>query len=136
MLTGYNSIEMEYDADGIRCKKQIPSSNTTITYTYQGNNLIQEKIVLENGSQSSTTTQTFLYNGQGVIGFVQSGTTYTYRKNLFGDIIAIYQGNTKVAEYAYDAWGNQKVMNGNSIEVADLTHIAHVNPFRYNSPKQ
>ena len=60
LLTGYNSIEMEYDADGIRCKKQVPSSNTTITYTYQGNNLIQEKIVLENGSQSSTTTQTFL----------------------------------------------------------------------------
>ena len=72
-----------------------------------------------------------MYNSQGIIGFVQSGVTYTYRKNMFGDIVAIYQGNTKVAEYAYDAWGNQKVMNGNSIEVADLTHIAHVNPFRY-----
>ena len=53
-----------------------------------------------------------LLNNQSIIGFA-------------------YQGSTKVAEYAYDAWGNQKVMNGNSIEVTDLTHIAHVNPFRY-----
>lgn len=34
------------------------------------------------------------------------GVTYTYRKNMFGDIVAIYQGSTKVAEYAYDEWGN------------------------------
>ena len=31
-------------------------------------------------------------------------TLYTYRKNLLGDIIAVYQGSTKVAEYAYDAY--------------------------------
>ena len=116
---------MEYDADGIRCKKQVPSSNTTITYTYQGNNLIQEKIVLENGSQSSTTTQTFLYNSQGVIGFVQGGTTYTYRKNMFGDIVAIYQGATKIAEYAYDAWGNCTI-------VSDTNNVGRDNPFRYH----
>ena len=79
---------------------------------------------MENGSQSSTTTQTFLYNSQGVIGFVQGGVTYTYRKNLFGDIIAIYQGATKVAEYAYDAWGNCTIK-------LDTNGIGTANPFRY-----
>lgn len=34
-----------------------------------------------------------------------------YRKNLFGDITAIYQGTTKVAEYVYDAWGNCTIVS-------------------------
>ena len=119
---------MQYDADGRRCRKTIPTSSqpNIFSYIYNGNNLIRET-----KSGASSYTKTFLYNSQGIIGFVYNGTTYMYRKNLFGDIVAIYQGATKVAEYAYDAWGNQKVMNGNSIEVTDLTHIAHVNPFRY-----
>ena len=119
---------MQYDAEGRRCRKTIPTSSqpNTFSYIYNGNNLIRET-----KSDTSSATKTYLYNSQGIIGFVYQGVTYTYRKNLFGDIVAIYQGATKVAEYAYDAWGNQKVMNGNSIEVTDLTHIAHINPFRY-----
>ena len=49
---------------------------------------------------------------------------YTYRKNLFGDIIAIYQGNTKVAEYAYDAYGNCTIK-------LNTANVATLNPFRY-----
>jgi len=64
-------------------------------------------------------------NSQGIIGFIQDGTTYTYRKNLFGDITAIYQGATKVAEYAYDAWGNCTVTNLTSSKIGSF------NPFRY-----
>ena len=45
-------------------------------------------------------------------------------KNLFGDIIAIYQGTTKVAEYAYDAYGNCTI-------VSDTGGIGTANPFRY-----
>ena len=119
---------MQYDADGRRCRKTIPTSSqpNIFSYIYNGNNLIRET-----KSDTSSATKTYLYNSQGIIGFVYQGVTYTYRKNMFGDIVAIYSGATKVAEYAYDAWGNQKVMNGNSVEVTDLTHIAHINPFRY-----
>ena len=81
---------------------------------------MQEKIVTSSGQ---TDYLTFLYNGEGLTGFVLNNTLYTYRKNLFGDIIAIYQGNTKVAEYAYDAYGNCRVITG--------SNIGTLNPFRY-----
>jgi len=73
-----------------------------------------------------------LYNSQGVIGFVQGSNTYTYRKNLFGDIVALYQGATKVAEYAYDAWGNCTVIDPATgyVSTSDV-FIGNQNPFRY-----
>ena len=62
---------------------------------------MQEKIVTS-GSQT-TEYLTFLYNSEGPTGFVYNNTVYTYRKNIFEDIIAVYNGTSKVAEYAYDA---------------------------------
>ena len=47
-----------------------------------------------------------------------------YRKNLFGDITAIYNGKTKVAEYVYDAWGNCTV-------TTNVNGYGTRNPFRY-----
>ena len=83
--------------------------------------MVREKITYSNGQ---THNLTFLYNGEGLTGFVLNNTLYTYRKNLFGDIIAIYQGNTKVAEYAYDAYGNCTIK-------LNTANVATLNPFRY-----
>ena len=83
--------------------------------------MVQEKIVTSSGQ---TDYLTFLYNGEGLTGFVLNSTVYTYRRNLFGDIIAIYQGNTKVAEYAYDAYGNCTI-------VFATGNAGILNPFRY-----
>ena len=47
-----------------------------------------------------------------------------YRKNLFGDVTAIYNGTTKVAEYVYDAWGNCTI-------TLDKKSCGTSNPFRY-----
>ena len=47
-----------------------------------------------------------------------------YRKNFFGDITAIYQGTTKVAEYVYDAWGNCTI-------TTNVNGYGARNPFRY-----
>ena len=47
-----------------------------------------------------------------------------YRKNLFGDITAIYKGTTKMAEYVYDAWGNCTI-------TLDKKSCGTGNPFRY-----
>lgn len=47
-----------------------------------------------------------------------------YRKNLFGDITAIYKGTTKMAEYVYDAWGNCTI-------TLDKRSCGTGNPFRY-----
>ena len=83
--------------------------------------MVREKITY---SGNETYNITFLYNGGGLTGFVLNNTLYTYRKNLFGDIIAIYQGNTKVAEYAYDAYGNCTI-------VFATGNAGILNPFRY-----
>ncbi len=52
--------------------------------------------------------------------------TYWFEKNLFGDIVAVYNSSgTKLVSYLYDAWGNQTI----------TTHVsgtaAQYNPFRY-----
>ncbi len=122
LLNKYNSIVMQYDANGIRRQKTVPetSSSTTTEYLYSGNNLLQEKIT----TSSSSKYKFYLYNSQGIIGYIYNGTTYMYRKNLFGDIVAIYSGATKLAEYTYDAWGNCTI-------VSDTDGIGASNPFRY-----
>ena len=84
--------------------------------------MVQEKTVTSSGTKYIT----FLYNGEGLTGFVYDNTLYTYRKNLLGDIIAVYQGSTKVAEYVYDAYGKCTVM-------LNTAGIATINPFRYRS---
>ena len=83
---------------------------------------MQEKTVTSSGTKYIT----FLYNGEGLTGFVYDNTLYTYRKNLLDDIIAVYQGSTKVAEYAYDAYGKCTV-------ILNTAGIATINPFRYRS---
>ena len=110
---------MNYTADGLRISKTVSNSSTS-EYTYNGSTLVREKITYSNGQ---THNLTFLYNGEGLTGLVHNTTLYTYRKNLFGDIIAIYQGNTKVADYYYDAYGNCSVIT-NSL-------VGLMNPFRY-----
>ena len=114
-----STISMNYTADGLRISKTVSNSSTS-EYTYNGSTLVREKITYSNGQ---THNLTFLYNGEGLTGLVHNTTLYTYRKNLFGDIIAIYQGNTKVADYYYDAYGNCSVIT-NSL-------VGLMNPFRY-----
>ncbi len=51
--------------------------------------------------------------------------TYYFRRNLQGDVTAIYNtSGVKVAEYAYDAWGNCTIVHNTAA-------IAVRNPIRY-----
>ena len=36
-------------------------------------------------------------------------------------------------KYKYDAWGKCKVLNANSVEIADNSNFGILNPFRYRS---
>ena len=38
-----------------------------------------------------------------------------------------------MVQYKYDAWGNQKILDAAGNELSDLSHIGHINPFRYRS---
>ena len=94
-------------------------------YNYDSWNLLVKETFGNN-------TITYYQGTGGVIGFNYNGTDYFYRRNLQGDVVAIYttQG-TLVAKYVYDAWGNHKVYSGNNIPVTDTSHLGYINPIRY-----
>ena len=54
---------------------------------------------------------------------------YWYEKNLFGDIVAVYdRGGTKLVSYTYDAWGNFTTTYHNG---TTSTSVVANNPFMY-----
>ena len=123
-VSGYNTVSMQYDANGIRSQKiRINTNPNTIgdisstSYIYDSNGRLRTET-------KDGVTRRFFYSSNGVEGFEEDGARYLYRKNLFGDITAIYQGTTKVAEYTYDAWGNCTI-------IQNTNGIGTRNPFRY-----
>ena len=76
----------------------------------------------------------FFYGLDGVTAFEYDGKMYYYKKNIFGDIIGIYDENrVLLVKYTYDAWGNQKVLNPDGTENNSAVFIGNINPFRYRS---
>ena len=62
-----------------------------------------------------------------------NGSTYIYRKDVQGNIIALLDSNGRiVVKYAYDAWGNNTVYDSNGNINTDENFIGNINPFRYN----
>lgn len=116
LLNMLNGNSYRYDGRGRRIKR----NNTVFTYDSQGN-LIKSSDGLE-----------FFYDSNGVCGVTHSNTTYYYRKDAQGNIIALLDNAGKiVVKYVYDAWGNHAVLNGNGEEITEVENIGHKNPFRY-----
>ena len=117
-LTYFDGATFTYDARGRRTSK----NNITFTYDSNGNLLSQS-----NGLE-------FIYDHTGIVAVIHNGATYFYRKNAQNDIIALLDatGNV-VAKYAYDVWGNHKVIDASGVEITDSNNIANLNPFRYRS---
>lgn len=150
-LTSVNGTPLTYDANGNvltygdksftwssgRNLAQITDGDNTYSYTYDENGIRTSKTV--NGvttyyntkdgiilSQTDgTNTMYFQYDISGIpIGFIYNDTQYFYLTNQMGDVIAITNtSGTVVANYEYDAWGNEI---GN-----DTSSIALANPLRY-----
>ena len=120
-----------YNHNGIRTKKVNPNTGTH-EYYLEGNNIVGEKITLNN----STSYMVYFYGINGVTGFLKDGNYYYFKKNIFGDVISIYSGSYLVAYYKYDAYGNHKVFDSNGVEINSnyqnyQSHIGYINPFRY-----
>ncbi len=114
LLSRYGDQTFTYGADGIRYQK----NNTT--YVLDGSTILQES--------DGVKTLTYHYGATGVVGFNYNNKDYYYRKNLQGDVVAIYDQNwTRVAEYEYTAFGETTVTHNNADD------IANINPFRYRS---
>ena len=91
------------------------------------------------------------YGVDGIVGFTLKLSEtiiyeYTYKKNIQGDIIGIYDSNNAlICKYIYDAWGNHKTLilsnNGEYVDISSTSdytninnnyiYIATLNPFRY-----
>ena len=111
---------MQYDANGIRKSKTAPAGlgvTKNVNYIYDSEGRLRTETV-------GTSARQYLYSSNGIMGYEENGERFLYRKNLFGDITAIYHGSTKVAEYVYDAWGNCTI-------TYDPDGIGARNPFRY-----
>ena len=142
--TLYKDITFTYDAYGRRTAKSYaydpnPISNSDYSYTYDttydydnSGRLVREYCTEKYISGTTTKRELiYLYDESGIIGVMYSlngatATPYFYRRNLQGDVTAIYNSSgTKVGEYAYDAWGNCTILSG----VAN--DLVKNNPIRY-----
>lgn len=122
-LTSIDGVELKYDYNGLRTQKGER------TYYWQGNNLIMECWL----TGSAENYIYYYYDESGVCGMCYNGSEYYYRKNIFGDVIEIYNNlGTLQCRYVYDAWGNHKVYNASGSEIsAEVLNIGNINPIRY-----
>lgn len=105
----------KYNDQGIRTEKVV--DGVTHKYYLQGEQIIAEKI--------GDKYLKFYYDSTGACGFNYNGTDYYYQKNIFGDILKIYDGTGKVyGEYSYTAWGKSSIKT-------NVNGIGEINPFRY-----
>ncbi|MBR1677338.1 MAG: RHS repeat-associated core domain-containing protein [Clostridia bacterium] len=122
-LTSIDGVALKYDCNGLRIQKGDR------TYYWQGNNLIMERWM----SGSAENYIYYFYDESGVCGMCYNGSEYYYRKNIFGDVIEIYNNlGTLQCCYEYDAWGNHKVYNASGSEIgAEISNIGNINSIRY-----
>jgi RHS repeat-associated protein len=118
-LTRYGAeTEYVYDAFGVRQEKRRRTGNqSTLTHSYytEGGTIHREERFNVNGQ---TVRFEYLYDATGVAGYIQSGGTFWYVKNAFGDVIAIVDsGGMVMVRYEYDAWGNAKVLDRDGREI-------------------
>ena len=122
-------MSFSYNDEGLRVTKTV--NGVTTNYYYQGSVLYAEEtdeavivyIYDQNGSPMG-----FQYHGADYADGVWDG--YAYEKNMFGDIVAVYDVSTglKLISYTYDAWGTcTKTTYYNS---GDTTSAIN-NPYRY-----
>lgn len=114
-----------YNDQGIRTEKVV--NGVVHKYYLQGEQIIAERY--------GNNLIKFYYDTTGVCGFRyynkwadgnnSNGTDYYYLKNIFGDILGIYDDSGNVcAEYSYDAWGRCTIKG-------HASDFARMNPFRY-----
>ncbi len=153
-LASFDNVSYEYDYAGIRTKKIV--NGVTTKYGINGSTIVsQETSTVENGV-TTIDRLTFFQGYDGVTGFQHKVTktekgadgkdvvlsvntsNYNYKKNIFGDVIGIYNEDDKlVVKYSYDAWGNSVIIPSGEFGLIGGTVLAdfigNLNPYRYRS---
>ena len=95
--------------------------------TRDGDRILTEKVTSIDGAFLTNDVKNvkYMYDAKGASGMIVDGTKYYFRKNIFGDVVEIYnESGAKCAEYAYDAWGT-------CYTTLDTNGVGSLNPFRY-----
>ncbi|MCI9032200.1 MAG: RHS repeat-associated core domain-containing protein [Clostridia bacterium] len=119
-----------YDANGIRRRKTTSAGYTE--YLVSNGKLVGQD-TYASGSSTPNRKIVFLYAHSGMIGCAIDSTVYTYKKDVFGNVVALMSGIGEVARYEYDAWGNCRVFNPDGTENTSSTFAGNINPIRYRS---
>lgn len=108
-----------HNSEGIRTEKNV--DNISTKYYLEGNKIIFEK--------RNNDMIYYIYNNDDLLGFKYCGHIYYFHKNIFDDVIGIFDENyTEIVKYEYDSWG--KIIN-----ITDNSNInlSSVDPFKYRS---
>ncbi|MCL2570698.1 MAG: RHS repeat-associated core domain-containing protein [Firmicutes bacterium] len=118
ILDTWGTVYFEYDYQGRRTRK-TRSDGTNHFYFWDGNRLIAE--------QHGSRRLWFFYDDQGISGMSMSNQDFFFRRNIFGDVIAIYcQNGILQGRYEYCPWGNTTI-----IPYANNLNVMNWNPFRW-----
>ena len=122
-LDNFGGAHFTYNTSGIRTRKAINGVETK--YLLNGTDIVCQQ-------SSNGKTFKFYYGIDGVTAFDYNGDKYYYKKNIFGDIIGIYDSdNSFVIGYAYDAFGNFRFVDELGGDIYIIPEVAQLNPFRY-----
>jgi RHS repeat-associated protein len=133
--SSWGTVTMQYDFNGMRTRKVSEGPfGTTTNYFWQGNRLLAKEFFCT--FAQGREMMWFHYDETGVSGMRSAGVDYYFRKNIFGDIIEIYNAaGTFRGRYEYDAWGNHRVIHSTLGDITDINnpmfYLMHKNPFRY-----
>ena len=133
-----SNVELSYDASGmligyIQSDTYTDWAGAQYTNVYSremtrdGDRILTEKVTSIDGALLTNDVKNvkYMYDAKGASGIIVDGTKYYFRKNIFGDVVEIYnESGAKCAEYGYDAWGT-------CYTTLDTNGVGSLNPFRY-----
>ena len=124
-----------FTADGIRTSKTV--GGVKHKYTLDGSRIVSE-VWTKNGVEYFLY---FIYDENGSPAGIEYRTSeyedgefdyYFFDKNIFGDIIGIYNENgRKICTYTYNAWGECTVSVASGLNGTEFLMAHEYNPFRY-----
>jgi len=117
----YGTLTMQYDINGLRTRKHNTATNVATYYYWDGDRLV----AFHNRSNVGITW--LRYDQQGIAGIRSFGQEFHFSRNMFGDVIAIYDTRgVRHGSYVYCPWG--RILQANCYTGSNIVNL---NPIRW-----